>query len=686
MFPLRASLRVIEFFALIHGEALQDLLLTGLSPFYKHDRQIALHRMKRGGGIDLNAAARLKVKGDTVYLPDPDGGVYFRNNSGSFHMTGSMMDRWIEKLFPVFTGEHTLEELTDGLPEPHRNRVSEIADTLLTNGFVRDVSEDAPHRLSAEVVRKFSSQIEFLDHLGGSGGHRFEKFRNANVLVVGSGSFVVSLVSALLETGLSKIAMLMLNPESSHRMRVAELAAHARQSDPDVMVEEIGVPHQEDIPWREVIAPYEWILYVSEEWDIGHLRALHAACRASQKTLFPAVFVRQTGMAGPLVSPDSDTCWESAWRRLHQAAITLDPQLHSVSSTAQAMLSNVIAFDLFKTVTGEDVSELREQLFLLNLETLEGRRHSFIPHPLMSAVQTKEAFQEYDRDLFVSAHKENSNGLLPFFSRLTSEETGIFHVWEEGDMKQLPLSLCRVQPVDPLSEGPAELLPELVCGGFTHEEARRESGLAGIEAYITRMGQQSPPFMGIGAGETVAEGICRGLQKGLVEELGKQLSIRRPVLFRTLLEEVQDDYCRFYLTALTTMRGAPTIAVGETVSGFPVLWAGTGGCWYGSVGLNQTLALRNTLLMALMKSQIDAENLAVHALEVSSVILADNEPLPIRIPSSAETEYSTRLQSAIRVLDASGRRLTVFELETEPFLKDQLAGVFGVTLRLEESL
>ena len=38
-----------------------------------------------------------------------------------------------------------------------------------------------------------------------------------------------------------------------------------------------------------------------------------------------------------------------------------------------------------------------------------------------------------------------------------------------------------------MSEGPAELLPEVVCSGFTHEEAKREAGLTGIEMYVSQM-------------------------------------------------------------------------------------------------------------------------------------------------------------------------------------------------------
>ncbi|MFP3366100.1 hypothetical protein R0J93_20835, partial [Pseudoalteromonas sp. SIMBA_148] len=119
-------------------------------------------------------------------------------------MQGSGIDQWVEKLLPMFNGEYSLEYLTNGLPEPYQNRVMEIAEVLLENGFVRDVSRDQPHELHPHIVQKFASQIEFVDSLAGSGASRFETFRGANVLAVGSGPFMTSLVSSLLESGIAK--------------------------------------------------------------------------------------------------------------------------------------------------------------------------------------------------------------------------------------------------------------------------------------------------------------------------------------------------------------------------------------------------------------------------------------------------------------------------------------------------
>nr|WP_125665842.1 putative thiazole-containing bacteriocin maturation protein [Paenibacillus baekrokdamisoli] len=646
---------------------------------------------------------RLKVKGDTFFLPNPDGGVYFRNNVGSFRMEGSTIDQWIEKLIPVFNGEHTMEDLTDGLPDQYREQVYGIAEVLYVNGFVRDVSQDRPHHLPDGVLQKYASQIEFLDSFGGSGAYRLQLYRQAKVLAVGSGNFFVSLIKSLLESGLPQFRMLITDSETTNRQRLSELVENVHKTDPEIDVLEVNLPKEGGMDWREVIQPFDLILYVSHESGIGELKALHAVCKEEKKVLLPAMFMQQAGLAGPLIHPDSDGCLESAWRRIHHSALCKNPQLQTISSTSEAMLANVIVFETLKTVTEVTVSELKNKLFLLNLETLEGSWHTFLPHPLVNGCPAVEWIEDFEMGLERSPRQKESDGLIPFFSRLTSMETGVFHNWEEGDLKQLPLSQCRVQAADPLSEGPTELLPEIICNGLKHDEARREAGLAGIEAYVSRMAgmlvtalpvhsgsgssvePQSFEFVGVGAGETVAEGACRGLQKYLAEELRRRLATREPSVNRVQLSTIEDKRCRYYLYVLTAMQGVSAIGLGEEVSGFPVIWVGTNGCWYGAVDLNLTMALRRALQQALLKAQNKEAYLVMQAMEITSVIEREEAAQSISIPACEESGEEKVLQTALQILKRNGKRLLVCDLASESFLKEELAGVFGVLLREEES-
>ena len=113
------------------------------------------------------------------------------------------------------------------------------------------------------------------------------------------------------------------------------------------------------------------------------------------------------------------------------------------------------------------------------------------------------------------------------------------------------------------------------------------------------------------------------------------------------------------------------------------MWIGTNDGWYGSVDLNITMALRNSLQQAIFNVQNEEEFVMARSLEVSSMILDEKVPLSIEIPACEERIQSEDLLTAMEILERNGHQLLVFELGLEPFLKEELAGVFGVLVQEE---
>lgn len=617
-------------------------------------------------------------------------------------MEGSLINQWVEKLMPKFNGEYTLGELTEGLPTPYKNKVYEIGETLFTYGFVRDMSQDRPHQLESKILKKYASQIEFIENFIDSGAFRFQMYRQTKVLVVGSGSFFVSLVSALIESGLPKFHIMVKDLTSTNKVRLKELVENAYKNDPEVAIEELP-PQKIDNRnyWGKVIQPFEWVLYVSQEGNIEELRELHAVCRIQKKAFISSICLQQLGIAGPLVHPDTEACWESMWRRIHRPEFYISQHSQTISFTGEEMLGNVMAFELFKKITGVTKNVQNHPFFLLNLETLEGEWHPFFKHPMVTDGHMRFEFvQDLDLRLKQDLVRDERSQLFHYFSELTSTKTGIFHIWEEGDLKQLPLAQCYVQSVNPRSEGPAELLSKIICTGLTHDEARREAGMAGIEMYVSQLidlpistsfNQKkkgdiiiAEEFVGVGTGETITEGICRGLQRYLDKELGKRQINQKEFIYQIHLSEVKDKRCRFYLQALTIIQGVPVIGLGKNVLGFPVVWVGTGGHWYSSTSLNITMALQRALQEVLINLQNQVASTRIQELTDSSVLLREQETLKIEIPACEETSQRDVLNYAIRILEGNNMRILALDLAVEPFLKEQLAGVWGVLLRGEE--
>jgi putative thiazole-containing bacteriocin maturation protein len=645
-----------------------------------------------GGLPNLNGSTRLKVNRDTFFIPDSNGGVYFRNNSSSFKMEGSSIYQWIEKLLPMFNGEHSLESLTDNLPKIYRDRVFEIGEILYNNGFARDVSKDLPHQLSDGILKKYASQIEFLNSFGDSGAYRFQAYRNAKVLGIGKGNFIISLASSLLESGIPKITLFITSNEETDKKRLKELVENARITDQDVEIEFIN---KEVKNLREIVLPFDSILYVSEEDEVEELKGLNKICKSEKKRFIPAICSNRIGIAGPLVNPQSEGCFESAWRSIHETAFYNEEKIKPFSSITSAMLANIIVFELFKDITKSQELENNNQIYLINHETLEGNWHKFIPHPIVTESVKAEMVKDFDARLKQDHISGNQSNFFQFMGQLTSEESGVFHIWDEGDLNQLPLAQCQIQVVNPLSDGPVKLLPKLVCTNLTHEEARKEAAFIGIEMYASKIAnsfkdnlkskfpeiKDSKESFSIGTGETFSECICRGLQKCLSEEINKKNRKLKNNVIEVKLDRVEDERTAFYLKSLKILNGVPKIALGEQVFGFPVVWVRTKGKWYRSPGLNLTIALREALKQALTETQ----NKTVHhnsiAFKNSSILIKENESTGLSIPNCSSIKHAELLKSSVKILEENNKKIITLELMIEQFKVEELAGVYGVLLQ-----
>ena len=80
-----------------------------------------------------------------------------------------------------------------------------------------------------------------------------------------------------------------------------ELVNHAQKTDSEAEIKEILLKDGRESSWRDIMAPFDSILYVSQTGDIEELRVLDEICREEGKLLVPALCFQQAGMAGPLV-------------------------------------------------------------------------------------------------------------------------------------------------------------------------------------------------------------------------------------------------------------------------------------------------------------------------------------------------------------------------------------------------
>ncbi|MYL51671.1 bacteriocin maturation protein [Halobacillus litoralis] len=622
----------------------------------------------------------LKVKKGTFFMPETDR-VYFRNNAGSFRMEGPMIQQWIEKLIPMLNGSHSMESLTDGLPNPYRERLYEITDTLYQNGFLLDVRQERSHDLKDQVVQAFAPQIEYLESFVDSPAYHFQQFREKKVLAIGEGTMVTGLVSALLQTGLADVSVFLTDPKKTNVHRLSELETAARKIDPDVSVNLFA--EKESFSWADEIDPYDAVLYVSQEGKVEELQSIMNHCLEKKKGFLPAAVLGAYGIAGPYIDEASEKGWESAWRSLPDHMKSESPSLNA-SSPAQSMLSTILVFELFKKIIGVQEPHQNDHVYLMNMETLEGRWHPFKPHPLATKNMTTEKRNPQEEESLNP--KKDQNEFLYYFGELTASPLGIFHHWEEKDLEQLPLSQCSVQVVHVRSQ---QLSPEIIAGGRTHEEARREAGLLGVEAYVKPLKreilQNSGPHtvsydtFHIGAGEGQTEACLRALQKAVENHWMIQDHHKIKKARKVTLNKIEDEHCRYYWQVLKTMDKEPQLAFSKDGFGFPVVWVKTlDSIWRGTVALDLTLAVRQALFLLLMEQQNHGLPSAYSFLSCSELYFERETMNALEIPSIATGNNIQVLDQAITQLEKRQHQPSFVKISMDPFERDGMIDLYGV--------
>jgi putative thiazole-containing bacteriocin maturation protein len=448
---------------------------------------------------------RPKLKGDTLFTPVDDG-VIFRNNQGSLKLKGKTISRWVERLAPYLNGDHTLAELTAGLDAEREAMVTNLVNTLSARGFVRDISQDLPHHLSPSEQETYAAELAFIDAYCDSAASRFERFREQQVLLIGSGFSLTGLVHACLKSGLRQLAaMITAECETpTHRHQASLDLFH--KGDPRQTLREIDVPqweHEEQV--LSTLQPFDTIIHVSDLPMLARASLLNRLCVTQKKNLLQAILIEDHAWIGPLLRPEVQGCWECAWRRLQGNLTNLSEQFPAYAFTDQTygaspqatavsrflapptatIVANHLSFEVFKALTEVGPVETRGHLIEVDLSTSHTQKHPFLPHPLCQtclhpAPRTQAQFLE------TIGHLEQGEPLDPdlFTKRVApciETRLGLFRSLEET--LRPPVSAMQAAVSNPVPEVYQKNLPALLGIGARLWTARREGARLACEVY-----------------------------------------------------------------------------------------------------------------------------------------------------------------------------------------------------------
>ncbi|WP_016697823.1 hypothetical protein [Actinoalloteichus spitiensis] len=185
--------------------------------------------MSAGLDEDSLDERRFAVRADAFFVRH-EGGVWLRNNLGSFSIRGAGAYQLVGSLFANLDGERSVAEICEGLPESARRSVSRLVGTLDRNGFLREVvgPKEVPPEWMAEL---YPVHLAFLEHHADRPVSRLSRVRSTLVGCLGSGVALRAALGALGEFG---VARLLVVCGEADEASAAELMAAVRERDPRV--------------------------------------------------------------------------------------------------------------------------------------------------------------------------------------------------------------------------------------------------------------------------------------------------------------------------------------------------------------------------------------------------------------------------------------------------------------------
>lgn len=407
--------------------------------------------------FDGLAEMRPRLRRDVLFTQTP-GGVLFHNADGGFHLAGRTAYRFASLIVPHLDGSRPLAEICAGLGEPQRAMVAELVGSLVERDFARDAAPSVEPGPAPEVAERFAAQIAYVDHYTDEAAARFARFRGTRVAVLGTGEAARWCVLGLVRNGLAEVAA---------EERPAEALAEAAE------LTSAGCPTTvaELDPSAADLSGYQ-VLVVTGADAVARAHALLDAGLSEGQLLIPAWTFGDRVVVGPRSGGLTAGCLGCALLRLgattdQAGASALLAELAGVAAPAPAppggaltgpvaaMVGNLLAYEIFRTVTGALPSETEGQVLIQELDSLDVVAEPLRPHPLCRrCAERDDGAGELPEELTVAPTvtvetareaEELVAGLNRLGDALVRPHVGVFTRYRDEELTQTPLKVTRVE-------------------------------------------------------------------------------------------------------------------------------------------------------------------------------------------------------------------------------------------------
>jgi hypothetical protein len=463
---------------------------------------------------------RPKWKAHVHFAPTEDG-VYFKTWSSEFAMKGKGLYPWIERLAVHFTGEKTLEELTAGLGEEHRNFILKLTGELFRRGVLTDAEAAKDVPLTEQERRLYEDTLAFLELHADEWAERFLRFRGHRPLVAGSGKSFKACVRSLIRMGVKSPRLL-----TGDRPAIQPLVEEWSRKDPEfapVLLDRMP----RDKEWAEI----DGVIFTGEAAHPDLFRLWSEQARLRGVPFLPVTLHPSGGWAGPLEDADNRASWHCALDRFAGA----EPDAGPRPVTADLLLGNVAALEWLKRMAGLPDLSVRNRVVDILPDRLETVTRVIHPSPFSPNANPPVGEDDWNR---FSARKEpeDQEAFLDKAEAFTDPRFGILLRCEPGDLWQIPLPLMAATVRLPGSAGTG--VRTFIAAGETVRDATEHAVREALAFYAEQVAKAlgHEPERGDGTvvwshGRTWAEWAGNGLLKAWAK---REWNRRNPSRFTRL--------------------------------------------------------------------------------------------------------------------------------------------------------
>ncbi|KAB8166542.1 TOMM precursor leader peptide-binding protein [Streptomyces sp. 3MP-14] len=406
------------------------------------------------------AEMRPRLRRDVLFTQTP-GGVLFHNADGGFHLTGRTAYRFASLIVPHLDGSRPLVEICAGLGETQRAMVAELVGSLVERDFARDAAPSVEPGPPAGVAERFAAQIAYVDHYTDEAAARFARFRDTRVAVLGSGETARWAVLGLVRNGLAEVAA-----EERSAEALAEAADLTAAGCPATVTQ---------LPAETKNLSGHQVLLVTGADAVARSQAILDAGLAEDQLLVPAWTFGERVVVGPRSGGLTAGCLGCALLRL---GASTDPALAAgllaelagvavpapappggpLTGPVAAMVGNLLAYEVFRSVTGALPPETEGQVLIQELDSLDVVAEPLRPHPRCRRCAERATDEGELRELPAALSvaptvtvetARDAEELVARLNRLgdalVRPHVGVFARYRDEELTQTPLKVSRVE-------------------------------------------------------------------------------------------------------------------------------------------------------------------------------------------------------------------------------------------------